>query len=199
MMKRSNARIAGLLTAIFFSTVTSFALNESGKTGGDNTFQSAGKRDLVVTRTFDAPAEQVWKAWSESERVKRWWGPTGFTAPVARMDFREGGTSLVCMRSPEGQDFCTTWTYKKIVPMKLIEFVLEFADKDGNKIEPAKLGLPLELSSSVRHLIVFNPLAGNKTEMTITEFGYSSDRVYDISKAGLEQSLDKMAASFSKT
>jgi uncharacterized protein YndB with AHSA1/START domain len=43
--------------------------------------------NMVVTRSFDAPVEQVWKAWSESEQVKRWWGPTGFTCPVAKMDF----------------------------------------------------------------------------------------------------------------
>lgn len=67
-------------------------------------------RDLVVTRVFDAPVERAWKAWSDSEHVKRWWGPEGFTSPVARMDFREGGTSLVCMRSSEGQDFYNTWT-----------------------------------------------------------------------------------------
>jgi len=47
------------------------------------------KRDLVVTRVFDAPIELVWKAWSDSDEVKKWWGPTGFTCPVAEMDFRE--------------------------------------------------------------------------------------------------------------
>ncbi len=59
------------------------------------------KHNMVVTRVFDASVEQVWKAWSDSGQVMRWWGPTGFTAPVARMDFREGGTSLVCMRAPK--------------------------------------------------------------------------------------------------
>ena len=42
--------------------------------------------DVVVTRVFDAPVEEVWKAWTDSEKVMRWWGPTGFTAPVARID-----------------------------------------------------------------------------------------------------------------
>jgi uncharacterized protein YndB with AHSA1/START domain len=53
------------------------------------------KRDLVVTRLFDAPIEQVWKAWSDPEYVRRWWGPEGFTSPLATIDFREGGISLV--------------------------------------------------------------------------------------------------------
>jgi uncharacterized protein YndB with AHSA1/START domain len=66
--------------------------------------------DLVITRAFDAPIEQVWAAWTDAEQVKRWWGPTGFTVPVARIDFRVGGTSLVAMRAPKeygGQDITT--------------------------------------------------------------------------------------------
>ena len=61
----------------------------------NNSEQTTKTRDLVVTRIFDAPVEQVWKAWSDPDQVMRWWGPHGFTAPVAKMDFREGGTSLV--------------------------------------------------------------------------------------------------------
>ena len=69
------------------------------------------KRDLVVTRVFGAPVEQAWKAWVDPEYVMQWWGPEGFTCPVAKMDFREGGTSLVCMRAPKefgGQDMYNT-------------------------------------------------------------------------------------------
>ena len=46
----------------------------------------AEKRDVVITRTFDAPVEQVWKAWTEPEFVMRWWGPTGFTSPSCKMN-----------------------------------------------------------------------------------------------------------------
>ena len=67
----------------------------------------------------------------------QWWGPEGFTCPVAKMDFREGGTSLVCMRAPKefgGQDMYNTWSYRKIVPLERIEYILNFTDKDGEKI-----------------------------------------------------------------
>ena len=55
--------------------------------------------DVVVTRIFDAPVEEVWKAWSDPAYVTRWWGPAGFTSPSAEMVFRVGGASLVCMRA----------------------------------------------------------------------------------------------------
>ena len=106
---------------------------------------AATTKDLSVTRTFDAPVERVWKQWSESENVMRWWGPKGFTSPLAKIEFREGGVSLVYMRAPKefgGFDMYNTWTYKKIVPHERIEFVLNFSDKDGNKLDPANIGLP---------------------------------------------------------
>jgi uncharacterized protein YndB with AHSA1/START domain len=157
--------------------------------------------DVVVTRVFDAPKEQVWKAWSESELVKQWWGPTGFTCPLANMDFREGETSLVCMRAPKeygGGDMYNTWTYQKIVPTESIEFVQHFTDKDGNRLEPSALGLPPGIPESVRHLITFKALAENKTEITVTEYDYATKEVVELSKAGMEQCLDKMAAILTK-
>lgn len=156
-------------------------------------------KDLVVTRVFDAPVEQVWSAWTESDHVRKWWGPGPFTTPVARMDVREGGTSLVAMRSPEGQDFYTTWRYQQIVPLQRLEFVVNFSDSDGNAVDPATLGLPPGIPrEGVRHLITFTELEPGRTEMTVTEFGYADDETVQISKSGLDMSLDKMAASFSE-
>jgi len=59
------------------------------------------ERGLVITREFDASREEVWKAWTDPEIVKRWWGPKAFTTPVSKVDLRVGGTYLNCMRSPE--------------------------------------------------------------------------------------------------
>jgi uncharacterized protein YndB with AHSA1/START domain len=159
------------------------------------------KRDVVVTRIFDAPVEQVWQAWVEPDMVKQWWGPTGFTCPLAEMDVREGGTSLVCMRAPQeygGQDVYSTWTYTRLAPNERLEYTFNFADKDGHKLTPAQVGVPPGIPEDGRHLITFKALAGNRTEMTMTEHGYTSDQAHDLSKAGLEQCLDKMAASLAR-
>jgi uncharacterized protein YndB with AHSA1/START domain len=160
------------------------------------------KHDLTVTRVFGAPVADVWKAWTESEQVKRWWGPHGFTVPVAEMDVREGRRSLVCMRAPQeygGQDMYNTWTYRKVEPHQRLEFILNFADKDGNKLDPATLGLPPGIPQDVPHVITFKPAGDGRTEMTITEYGYTSRQAHDQSKAGLDQVLDKLAATFATT
>jgi uncharacterized protein YndB with AHSA1/START domain len=160
------------------------------------------KRDLVVVRTFDAPVEQVWRAWSDSALVMRWWGPHGFTCPVAKMNFRKGGTSLVCMRAPKeflgGQDMYNTWTYEDIVPMKRFVYILRFADKDGNIIDPSQQGLDPDLPKEMRNEVTFKELAKNKTEVTVTEYDWKVGPMMEMSKTGLEQCLDKIAALFAK-
>ncbi|HEX9808116.1 MAG TPA: SRPBCC domain-containing protein, partial [Alphaproteobacteria bacterium] len=55
-------------------------------------------REITITRVFDAPRELVWKAWTEPETFKQWWGPKGYTTPSCRIDFRVGGVYLACMR-----------------------------------------------------------------------------------------------------
>ncbi len=170
-----------------------------GQTDASATPSTSGQTlDMVITRTFDSPVERVWQAWTDADYVKRWWGPEGYTAPVAEMDVRVGGTSLVCMRSPEGQDLYNTWTYETVEPNELLEFVHHFADKDGNPINPADVGLPPEIPAAVRHIIAFKPLSDTRTELTVTEQGYTVDWIVDLSEAGMQQCLDKMAAIFAE-
>ena len=112
------------------------------------------------------------------------------------MDARVGGRSLVCMPAPAeygGQDLYNTGTYRRVVPMELIEFIQNFTDEDGNQVRPAAMGLPAEIPEEVPHVIVFKAIDGNTTEMTVTEYGYPSDEIVNMSKAGMEQCLDKMA------
>ncbi|MEC0176860.1 SRPBCC domain-containing protein [Paenibacillus favisporus] len=43
--------------------------------------QELKKQELVITRVFDIPIELVWKAWTDTEMVMKWWGPQHFTSP----------------------------------------------------------------------------------------------------------------------
>jgi uncharacterized protein YndB with AHSA1/START domain len=165
--------------------------------GKDMTDRGSNKRDLTVARVFDAPVELVWRAWSDPEHVMRWWGPEGFTSPTCRMDFRVGGTTIVHMYSPAFGDLYNTWEYREILPLRRIEFVQNFADEHGAKVDPVEIGLPpaTREAQDVRSVVAFEAM-GDKTEMTVTEYGYTTDQAYEMSKLGLEQCLDKMAASF---
>ncbi|HVJ83899.1 MAG TPA: SRPBCC domain-containing protein [Planctomycetia bacterium] len=163
--------------------------------------KGAKKFDLTATRVFDATPERVWKAWTDEAELKKWWGPTGFSCPVAKVNFKVGEATLICMRAPKefgGQDMYNTWTYTRIVPNERIEFTFGWADKDGKKIEPTALGLPPEMPREVKQVITLKPTKDGKTEMTMVEYGYPTEELLALSKAGLDQCLDKMAATFAK-
>lgn len=65
----------------------------------------ARPEQITITRTFDAPRELVWQAWTDPEQLARWWGPHGFTAPRCQWDAEPGKAILVHMRGPEGSPF----------------------------------------------------------------------------------------------
>ena len=155
-------------------------------------------KQVEVTRTFNAPVELVWKVWTEPELVKRWWGPDHFTSPVAKLDFREGGKSIVSMKAPPemgGQEFYTIWEYTRIIPLKTIEFIQNLADEDGNKTDPMKVGMPSDFPLDIKTVVTFREVAAGKTEMTVTEYAEFGS-ISNFAQIGLEQSIEKMAAIF---
>ena len=130
----------------------------------------------------------------------RWWGPDKFTSPSAKIDFHEGGTSLVCMRAPKefgGQDFYNIWTYRKIIPMERIEYIQNLSDEFGNITDPVKLNMPPDFPKDTATIVTFKKIGENKTEMTFMEYA-DFGQMAEFAKIGLEQCLDKMAAIFIK-
>jgi uncharacterized protein YndB with AHSA1/START domain len=121
---------------------------------------------MVVTRVFDAPRELVWKAWTDPKYVMQWWGPKGFTAPVCKMDFRVGGKSLLCMRSPDGHECWNAVEYHEIVLHEKIVSSMYFSDPQGNKLDPAQLGIEHEAIDGAYDVTIFEDLGNGQTKLT---------------------------------
>ena len=155
-------------------------------------------KQIEVIRIFNAPIEMVWQVWTDPELVKRWWGPEHFTSPVAKINFWEGGKSIVSMKAPKemgGQEFYSLWAYVKIIPLQTIEFIQSLCDEDGIKIKPTKVGMPDDFPIDVKTVVTFKEVANDKTEMTVTEYA-DFGAIGNFAQIGLEQSMDKMAAIF---
>jgi len=73
-------------------------------------------RDLVLTRHINAPRERVYRAWTDPAMIVKWFTPAPWTTAHAETDVRAGGSSLVTMRSPEGQEFPNRGVYLEVVP-----------------------------------------------------------------------------------
>jgi uncharacterized protein YndB with AHSA1/START domain len=105
---------------------------EEGLAHSNDTKTVARPEPLVITRSFSTPREQVFRAWSSAEQMKRWFSPAGFTVPEAEIDFRPGGEFAVCMRSPDGQQFWSRGSYIEISAPDRLVFSSD-AVVDGSK------------------------------------------------------------------
>ena len=92
-------------------------------------------RELVLTRLIDAPRAAVFRCWTEAELLKQWFAPRPFTTPVAELDVRPGGASLIVMKSPEGQEMPNAGLYLEVIPNEKLVFTDAFtaawAPKEG--------------------------------------------------------------------
>lgn len=147
---------------------------------------------LVIEREFEAPRERVWMAWTTPELVMRWWGPKGYTTPFCRISLRVGGSSLVCMRSPEGKDIWSTGFYKEIVPYERIVTTDSFADEKGNIVPATFYGMSPDFPLELLLTVTFGEIPG-KTKLAIKHAGFPPGKDMEDAREGWSQSLDKLA------
>ena len=108
------------------------------------------ERPFIIARTFDAPRELVWKAWTERERLMQWFGPKGSTMPEAKMDFRPGGTCHSCLRSPDGREMWGNLSTAKSWRPNGWFTVQHFSDRDGGIARhPMSPTWPLQMLTTV--------------------------------------------------
>jgi len=118
--------------------------------------------EFVTSRTFDAPRELVWKAWTERDRLMQWFGPKGFTMTTANLDLRPGGSFLYAMRGSDGMEMWGKFEYREIVPPRRMVFVNYFSDASGGITRhPLSPTWPLKMLSTTT-------LAENEGKTTVT-------------------------------
>jgi uncharacterized protein YndB with AHSA1/START domain len=138
--------------------------------------------ELTITRTFNAPREKVFKAWSSSEALKQWWGPRTFPTTYSDLDFREGGHWHYCMTGPDGTQAWGKMVYDEISEPGRIVYTDHFSDKDGN----FNTDLP-----TMKITVEFEELESGKTRLkSYSKFASPADlqKVLDM---GMEQGLDE--------
>jgi uncharacterized protein YndB with AHSA1/START domain len=159
-------------------------------------------RPFVISRSFDAPRELVWKAWTERKRLMEWFGPKGFTMPAAKMEFWPGGTFHYCLCSPDGKEMWGKFTYREIIAPERVVLVSSFSDEDGGMTRhPMSPSWPLEMLSNTTLLE-----RGGKTMLTIewspleptAEERQTFDGALEGMKAGWSGTFEQLAAYLTK-
>ncbi|MFI6791234.1 SRPBCC domain-containing protein [Nonomuraea sp. NPDC050383] len=135
-----------------------------------------------ITRVLDAPRETVFAAWTEPERLSRWFGPRSFTAPVERIvvDLRPGGVWQVVLVGEGGFEAPLGGTYREVDGPGRLVFTTGDPDNPGDG--PASVAT-LELTGK-----------DGGTEMRFHQFGVNTDEEHaQQAKAGWIQFFDRLA------
>ncbi|MBD9453738.1 SRPBCC family protein [Rhizobium sp. RHZ02] len=101
------------------------------------------QHELVLVREFDAPREKVFKAWTDPVLMKEWFVPRPWTLADVKVDARPGGSNLIVMRSPEGQEFPNRGVYLEIVENEKIVFTDAFTSAWVPSEKPFFVGIIL--------------------------------------------------------
>lgn len=148
------------------------------------------KDAVVIERTFDAPADLIWQMWTQPEHFQKWYGPKGFTVPVADIDMRVGGKRLICMASPDGSmKMCTTGEHIEITPIERLVYTETHADENGNVMSASAMGMPEGFPITTEVTILLEDLGG-RTKMVLTHAGIPAD---SPGASGWNQAFDKLA------
>ncbi|MEO8264568.1 MAG: SRPBCC domain-containing protein [Ilumatobacteraceae bacterium] len=148
---------------------------------------------VVIERILDSPAELVWKMWTEAEHFAAWYGPTGATIPVAKMDVRVGGSRLVCMemQTPNGaMRIWFTGEYREVVEHRRLVYTESMSDEHGNIVAPTEMGMPEDHPTTTEITVELDDLGG-RTKMVMTHAGIPAD---SPGAMGWNMALDKLAA-----
>ncbi len=94
---------------------------------------------ITVERSFNAPLDAVWAAWTEADILCQWWAPKPYECVIKSLDFREGGRWLYCMQGPSGDRHWCLFDFEEIKPKSYFSGTDAFCDENGvaNNFKPA--------------------------------------------------------------
>lgn len=116
---------------------------------------------VVISRTFDAPRDLVWKAWTDPAHIMQWWGPQGFANSSCDLELRVGGAFRLHMCAPDGNTYPCTGIFREIMEPERIVY-----ESTADDSHPCGAGLPPRSLVTV----TFDELGGKTTLTLHTRF-----------------------------
>jgi uncharacterized protein YndB with AHSA1/START domain len=140
---------------------------------------ASGQRELVIVRTFDAPRDLVFAAWTDPNHAREWWGPVNYPARYVEMDVRPGGAWRMCLRSTEGKpELWQGGVFREVVPPERLVFTFVW-DEAGER--------GLETLVTVTFVE-----EGGKTRMTFRQTPFQSVEERDGHRWGWNSTFDRL-------
>lgn len=133
---------------------------------------------LAIQRRYPYAVERVFRAWSDAEHVRPWWGPADFTATQFENDFREGGEWRAVIVGPDGQPLGQSGRYTRIEAHKLIAFTFRWEEDEAPETD-----VTVEFASD-----------NGKTLVTFRQSPFKDDQSRDSHEEGWRECLDRLGA-----
>jgi len=151
------------------------------------------ERDIALERTFDAPRQQVFEAFTDPEKVVKWWGPNGWVTEVRKMEVKPGGMWHYCMHGPEGKESWGKAVYHEVHVPERLKYTDSFADAEGNTIKD----MP-----ETAVTIDFVDFEGKTRLVSRVEFASTADLENVLAMGlvqGIDETWDRLATYLSET
>jgi uncharacterized protein YndB with AHSA1/START domain len=132
---------------------------------------------VIIERTFAAPLHRVWQMWTDVERFKTWYGPSGASIPDATMDVRVGGVRRICMEAQTPSGPMRMWfvgEYVEVTPTVRLSYTESMADEHGNVVVPSAVGMPSDHPVTTQVTVELTD-KGEITIMRLTHAGIPAD------------------------
>ncbi|HEV2454367.1 MAG TPA: SRPBCC domain-containing protein [Verrucomicrobiae bacterium] len=115
-----------------------------------SSFGETTGRPFVIMRTFNAARDRVWRAWTNPEHFRQWFGPKGSTVTDVNMDVRAGGSCHCCIRTPDGREMWGKFVYREITEPERLVYAQHFSDRAGGVTRhPMVPSWPLQMLTTV--------------------------------------------------
>ncbi len=141
------------------------------------------KRDLILTRSFNAPRELVFRLWTDPKHLAQWWGPKCFTNPVCDVNAKFGGMLRIVMRGPNGVEHMISGIFQEVEPPERLVFTNNVTDKNGNILIEGLTTVTFEEAAGRTKIKLITSAAGSAATAAAMMKGMD---------AGWSQSLDKL-------
>lgn len=99
------------------------------------------QNEVFIEEIFNASSERVFSAWTDPEKLMKWYAPEGCTITFKKIKVKTGGQFHSCISNPQFGDCWCIGVYKEIIPNSKIVFTMINADENGNPIDPAEIGM----------------------------------------------------------
>lgn len=145
----------------------------------------ASDRELVLTRILNAPREKLYRCWTEPALITQWFTPPPYLTVAAEVDVRPGGSSVITMQSPEGQQIPNRGIYLEVVPNERLVFTDAYVSAWEPSEKPFMTGI-----------LTFEDLGGGKTRYTARVVHWSAADCEAHAKMGFHEGWGVATAQF---